>query len=134
MEKYEGKSRGKWKKWELRRKIKMRGGNIAGRHVSEGCKEAGSRCDALRVGREAELKWRGVCQASLCFCRMNPMHAASAPVPFLTLTVFPTCISLELCGVRTLPLRVPVPHSLSFQKSFMCKVLKRELLAREELL
>lgn len=102
MEKYDGKSRGKWKNWELRRKIKMRGGNVAG-SVSEECKEAGSRWDALRVGREAEHKWRGVpCQASLCFCRMNPLHAASAPVPFLTLTL----ISLELWG-----LHVPIPSS-----------------------
>lgn len=108
MEKYKGKSRGKWKNWELRRKIKMRGGNVAGRRASEGYKEAESRWDASRVGRQAELERRGVpCQASPCFCRMRPMHAASAPVPFPTLTVFPTCISLELCGVETL--RVPIP-------------------------
>lgn len=129
MEKYRGKSRGKWKKWELRRKIKMRGGNAAGRRVSERCKEAGSRWDALRVGKETELKWRGVpCQASPCFCRMNSMHAASAPVPFPTLTVFPTYISLQLCGVRTLPVPIFFPSRRVSPGRFQ----KRKPLAREE--
>lgn len=97
----------------------MRGGNVAGRHVSEGCKEAGSRWDALRWGREAELKHRGVpCQASLCFYRMYPMHAGSAPVPFPSLTMFPTFISLELCGVRTLPVPIPSPSSAFHVEGF----------------
>lgn len=96
MEKYEGKARGKGKKWKLKRKIKMRGGNVAGGHASEGCKDTGSRWDASRVGRKAELKGRGVpCQASPCFCRMNCMHAARAPVPFSTVTVFPNASVLS---------------------------------------
>lgn len=87
VEKDEGKARGKWKNWKLRRKIKMRRGNVAGRHESEGCKEregVGRRWDTLRVGREAEVEWRGIPrQASPtrhppCFCRKNPMHAAGA--------------------------------------------------------
>lgn len=43
MEKDEGKIRSEWKNWRLWRKIKMRGGNITGRHESEGWRERGVR-------------------------------------------------------------------------------------------
>lgn len=90
------------KKWKLRRKIKMRGGNVAGGHESEGCKEregVGRRWDTLRAGREAELERRGALPGSPRFCRMDPTRAASDPVPFPTLSAFPLSVSLELYGV-----------------------------------
>lgn len=127
MENNEGKARGEQKKWKLRGKIKMRGGNVAGGHESEGCKEregVGRRWDTLRARREAELERRGMpCQAHPCFCRMDPMRAASDPVPFPTLSAFPLSVNLELYGVGM----VHAINPLSFQKSFLWKVLKKKI-------
>ena len=80
MEKNEGEAKGKQKTWKLRQKIKMKGGNVAGGDESEGCKEregVGRRWNILRVGREAELEWRGIpCQASPVLLQDEP-HVCS---------------------------------------------------------
>lgn len=51
------------------------------------------------------------------------MHAASDPVPFPTLSAFPLSVNLELYGVGM----VHAINPLSFQKSFLWKVLKKKI-------
>lgn len=125
----EGKARGKQKKWKLRRKIKMRGGNVAGGHESEGCKEregVGRRWDTVRAGGEAELERRGVpCQAPPAFAGWTP---CVQPVTLSHFPAFPLSVSLELYGVGMVHASILSPSRRVSHGKFW----GRKFLAREE--